>query len=46
MGTYDCSTPSRVVEFMFFPEGISSMMDTKLAKQSPPLYARIPGAAI
>jgi hypothetical protein len=28
------------------PAGISSMIETRFAKQSPPLYAKMPGAAI
>ena len=44
--TYSCSTPSKVVELISRPAGISLMSDTRFAKQSPPLYARIPGAAI
>ena len=43
---YSCSTPSRVVELISRPAGTSLMSDTKFAKQSPPLYASIPGAAI
>ena len=35
-----------VVELISRPAGISFMSDTKFAKQSPALYARIPGAAI
>lgn len=44
--TYDCRTPSIVVEQISFPEGISLMMETRFAKHSPALYASIPGAAI
>lgn len=45
-GTCSCSTPSRVGELISRPAGISLMSETRFAKQSPPLYARIPGAAI
>ena len=44
--TYSCKTPSTVAELISRPAGISVMNDTKLAKQSPALYARMPGAAI
>ena len=44
--TDSCSTPSKVVELISRPAGISLISDTKFAKQSPPLYARIPGAAM
>lgn len=44
--TYDWSTFSKVVALISLPEGISSTMETRFAKHSPALYARIPGAAI
>ena len=44
--TYSCKTPSTVVELISRPAGISVINDTKFAKQSPALYARIPGAAM
>ena len=44
--THSCRTPSRVMEVISRPAGISLKSDTRFAKQSPALYARIPGAAI
>ena len=45
-GTYCCKIDSNEDELMSRPEGNSLTMDIKFEKQSPPLYARIPGTAI
>ena len=44
--TYCCSSASRVIELISRPAGISLMRETRFAKHSPALYARMPGAAI